>query len=442
MTAMEVANLVYNAVNRYYKMNTLFGCTADPSAPNFNFQANMDDGSCKAASTSFNFGGVFQTCTVDPNQNTQNLCPTYSQTNPLTGGYSCPTGFTAVNLHNGTVQSVSYGTICNNVCNSCGFLGWGKCCHCQSVQVAYISAATYQAYWCAAFGTVDQYSGYLFGGVFSSYGPNPMTGAMSCPTYFIPLRMASNITVCVSADYEMGYPYSIPFGGFDSCVIGNPLAASASIRGDKSNWPSQCPQGYSQHIVALDEDCEINYCAKSGVLSQKVLNPIKLPPFRRMPPTATSKNAIKTYALSVNGEIWSKGNDNRWKNHHFGPSDGISVMQVLNTGVNRTEYSIAVNISEIALDTSQQNSAHIIAVPSSVQTPTAASTTSTVAEFENANNIKGTNEAATANIAGVMGWVSIGAAVASITALIVVLFVGGKIMWKKCRKPTFSYTEL
>ena len=434
-TVMEVANLIYNAINRYYKMNTQFGCTSDRYSSNFNFQANMDDGSCKASSTNFAFGGVYQTCMVDPNHNTENLCPAYSQTNPLTGGYSCPSGYTAVNLHNGTVQAVSYGTICNNVCNSCGFLGWGRCCHCQSVQVAYLSSATYQAYWCAALGQVDQNSGFLFGGVFSSYGPNPMTGAMSCPTYFIPLRMAANITVCVSADYELGYPYSLPFGGFDSCVIGNPLAASASVRGDQSKWPSQCPQGYSQHVVALDEDCEINYCVKTGFLVQKALNPIKLPPFRRMP-HSVSKNATKAYVLSANGEIWAKGKDNHWKNHNYGPADGISVIQVLKTGTNYTEYAfenVSTATQEVAPTVGQSKKAEVSSVTSDIQTPTAVASASI--HQSSADIVQTNNEAANGDSStGVMAWMSVGAASVAVLAVIVVVIVAGKVICKRWRK--------
>ena len=63
-TVMEVADLIYDAINRYYDMNTQSGCTSDPSSPNFNFQANMDDGSCNASSTKFAFGGVYQKAAV------------------------------------------------------------------------------------------------------------------------------------------------------------------------------------------------------------------------------------------------------------------------------------------------------------------------------------------------------------------------------------------
>ncbi|KAL5515604.1 hypothetical protein EMCRGX_G000795, partial [Ephydatia muelleri] len=401
-TVMEVANLVYKAINRYYKMNTVFGCAADPSSPNFNFQANIDDGSCKASSTNFAFGGVFQTCMVDRNHNTVDLCPSYVQTNPLTGDYSCPTGYTAVNLHNGTVQSISYDTVCNNVCHKCGW--FRQCCQCQSVQVVYVSAATYQAYWCAPLSNVGQDSGFLFGGVFSSYGPNP-------------------VTVCATADHELGYPYSLPFGGFDSCVIGNPLAASASIRMDIAKWPHQCPQGYSQHVVALDEDCEIDYCVKTGVLSQMALalNPIKLPPFRKMP---FSANATNAYVHSANGEIWTKGKDNQWLNNKYGPSDGISVIEILNTGVNYSEYTFESSSTP----------------PTDIAAPTMkfpnATATSAVTDGQNQPDV--------ANQSGIMAWVSVGAAGVAVFALVVTLVIFGRMACKRWRPwlKRSGYSEL
>ena len=431
-TVMEVADLVYNAINRYYKMNTLHGCAADPGSENFNFQANVDDGSCKASSTNFAFGGLFQTCTVDLNYNREDLCPSYSQTNPLTGDYSCPTGYTAVNLHNGDVQRISYGTVCNKVCHRCGWFGW--CCSCQSVQVAYLSVAKYRAYWCAALGEVQQNSGFLFGGVFSQYGLNPVTGAMNCPNYFIPLRMAgiANVTVCVSADYELGYPYSLPFGGFDSCVIGNPLATSPSVRRDSNKWPRQCPQGYSQHLVALDEDCEINYCVKIGVLSRKALNPIKLPPFKRISP-ATVANTTEAYVHSANGKIWFRGEDNRWVNYKYGPSDGMSVIEALNTGASGyTEYSFSTHPPDIATTMKSPNST-TPPVTAGIQnqtmpTPIASSDVSSAAQHETA----------------ALAWVSIGAAVVTICALLIALVIAGKMVckrWGPWFKPS-NYIEM
>ena len=53
-----------------------------------------------------------------------------------------------------------------------------------------------------------------------------MTNANGCPRFFIPLYVGKDIRVCVSDDYERGGDRSVPFAAFQSCLKGNPLAAS------------------------------------------------------------------------------------------------------------------------------------------------------------------------------------------------------------------------
>lgn len=60
-TVFRLAKIVQRAVRLYYKVNTIGGCT-DASSPKFNFDANVDDGSCHAKHTNFTFGGVYQKC--------------------------------------------------------------------------------------------------------------------------------------------------------------------------------------------------------------------------------------------------------------------------------------------------------------------------------------------------------------------------------------------
>ena len=77
--------LVLKSLQRYYKNNAITGCT-DAESPNFNFQANLDDHSCKSPFTNFTFGGVYQTCqpTGSP---PSDPCVDYTQKNPKTQGY-------------------------------------------------------------------------------------------------------------------------------------------------------------------------------------------------------------------------------------------------------------------------------------------------------------------------------------------------------------------
>ena len=90
----------------------------------------------------------------------------------------------------------------------------------------FAATITYQTYWCAAVGEVKPNTGYLFGGLYTSNTPNPLTQSRGCPKKFYPLRMGGSLSVCVSDDYELGYGSSLSLGGFYSCTTGNPLAVN------------------------------------------------------------------------------------------------------------------------------------------------------------------------------------------------------------------------
>ena len=105
----EVVDYIYSSIQRYYRINTHYGCT-DASSSNFDYEANINDGSCSAPTTNYTFGGVYQTCQPDPEPrfHYEDLCAKgTAQKNPLTGDYSCPQGYNAIELHNGTVTHVS-----------------------------------------------------------------------------------------------------------------------------------------------------------------------------------------------------------------------------------------------------------------------------------------------------------------------------------------------
>lgn len=84
-----------NAIQHYYLHNTQPGCF-DPSAKNFNFQANVDNGVCDNASfvTTFPFAGYYQKCTVQDNSDARitadkTICTGINMTNPKTGINCC-----------------------------------------------------------------------------------------------------------------------------------------------------------------------------------------------------------------------------------------------------------------------------------------------------------------------------------------------------------------
>ena len=334
-TVRLLANHVRHAINRYYKVNTRHGCT-NPNAANFDFQANLDDSHCSPPNTNFTFGGVYQSCTVDSTHQTEDLCtggPSPAlQKNPLTGDLSCPPGYSAIHLHSGTVSHVTQKPVCNNVCHHCGFLGLSHCCHCESVLTPFLSLAKYDAYWCAALpGTpIPENDGYLFGGYYTSKASNPVTGSMTCPRFYYPLHLGEDIEICVSSDYTRGFAYNVDFGGLESCTMGNPLADSNPNDNSPANWPHTCPHGYAQHLVAVEDSCEINFCVRAGALrSSKLLAP-RLPPFRKHP--KYKKNVTDTLVVfGVYGEVWVKNEEGGW-NEVSGDSDsGQELLKKINS---------------------------------------------------------------------------------------------------------------
>ena len=60
-TLRDTANVVEEAVKHYYVNNLYPGCTSIDS-PNFNYIANVDDGTCNEPFTNHSFGGLFQNC--------------------------------------------------------------------------------------------------------------------------------------------------------------------------------------------------------------------------------------------------------------------------------------------------------------------------------------------------------------------------------------------
>ena len=306
-TVFELANFVFQAVSRYYKVNTRHGCT-DVNSENFNFQANVNDHSCQSSGTNFTFGGIYQVCKHESGD--QDLCTSgphpIEQVNPLTGTMGCHSPYKPVHLHSGEYRHTIHKPECRKECVFSIFD-----CHQNCYNRPQVSVVSYETYWCAAPELTKQNSGYLFGGYYTSTIANPFLGAKSCPMYFIPLRLGEDITICVSDDYELGYRYSVPFAGFESCRTGNPLAAKNHSWANKASWPHACPLGYSQHLVAVDGDCEINVCIKSGAFSKKETIPPRLPPFRKqkqMNPNATDTLAV----IGIYGEIWYKNKNGEW----------------------------------------------------------------------------------------------------------------------------------
>ena len=308
-TVLKVADLVEQAVSRYYDTNTRTGCT-DASAPNFNFQANLaDKGACKMQTNNFTFGGIFQNCSAKHPIHSVNLCTTgphpKNQKNDLTGKFSCLENYTPIKLHRGHAYRVSTKRKCDEKCKFFGLF-----CHDKCYNYDVTDQATYETYWCAATGRVPRDSGYLFGGFYTRTINNPLTGNEGCPQNFHTVSILENTKICVSNDYELGTENAVKFGGFFSCTNGNPLASSN--RSNARTWPHRCAHGYTQHLVSIEDSCDINFCVEAGSFSATSLTPVKLPPFGNRPDINLNISETKVITGQY-GDIWVKGDNGKWR---------------------------------------------------------------------------------------------------------------------------------
>uniref|UniRef100_A0A4W3GS73 Macrophage expressed 1 n=2 Tax=Callorhinchus milii TaxID=7868 RepID=A0A4W3GS73_CALMI len=306
-TVYKVSRAVERAIALYYTVNTHRGCVS-PDSPNFDFKANVDDHSCESAATNFTLGGLYQDCAAVSGVDAQSLCQTLQQRNPLTGGLSCPEGFTAVRLGSQVLEQSYSRYECRRRCDSCYLLL--ECCEQTCGDIYRVRRARFTAYWCAAHGPVPRASGLMFGGLYTRSSDNPLTGSRSCPPAHYPLSLFLSLKVCVSDDSELGFRYSVPFGGFFSCESGNPLADTAPrappgslqsfVQPPPRGHSQSCPRGFSQHLATVSQSCQVLYCVKAGVFTGGKLPPVHLPPFSR-PPGLTSTDT-DTDTVLVLGE--------------------------------------------------------------------------------------------------------------------------------------------
>ncbi|XP_068004548.1 macrophage-expressed gene 1 protein [Melanerpes formicivorus] len=282
-TARRLARSVEAAARRYYAFNTSPGCT-DAASPNFNFQANTDDGSCRGSGANFTFGGAFQTCVGLAGPDADAMCRDLAQRNPATGAFSCPSNYSPVLLGAQEREEGRSRLDCRSKC----FLKWFCRRRCQDV--FQLSRVRFGAYWCAPSSSVAPGSGYLFGGLFSTRSANYVTGAQSCPSSYFPLKLFDELKVCVSQDYEAGGPHAVPFGGFFSCQAGNPLVKHQGTTED--SYAKGCPPGFSQHLALISDSCLVQHCIQAGIFTAGSLPPARLPPFTRPSPSLPDTDTV------------------------------------------------------------------------------------------------------------------------------------------------------
>lgn len=316
---IELKNLVQDVASRYYAFNTHLGCT-DVSAPNFDYQANSPfPGACKASSKNYTFGGVFQTCSYISNSN--GMCGSLTQKNPITGAYRCPSGYNSVLLLSGTASRPKTEKNCR-LEKKCSF--WifncrreNKCQYSQKTE-----RVRHQTFWCApASKKQPPRTGYLFGGIYSKDMNNPITRAKTCPNHYTSMKIGTHAHICLSEDYELGQQFSLPFGGFFSCKSGNKLASqnASEFMDNPKGWPMQCPGGFTQHLALTDNNCRVNFCVKAGTLLRATDLDIVLPPFEPRP--GLKENSTMDWYDGVNPNMFGGG----WMNPSLlGSSPGVN----------------------------------------------------------------------------------------------------------------------
>ncbi|XP_030620968.1 macrophage-expressed gene 1 protein-like [Chanos chanos] len=279
-TLRKLAHRVSKAVELYYKINSRPGCV-DPTSQNFNFQANIDDGSCDGPATNLSFGGVYQNCTMQTSD-AGPICQELAQENPDTGSFSCREPYIPTLLRSEKREEGYTQYECSRSCHSCWI--FFDCCDEVCGDFYHVRRAVINTYWCSTNQKTAKFSGYLFGGLYGPTLQNPFTKTRSCPLNFFPRKFLSDgLMICLSNEYETAVGQA--FGGFFSCEAGNPMAGGQA----------HCPPQFSQHLAEISDGCQVLFCVKSNAFSESKLLPIHLPPFKR----ASLINMLTTNTVAV-----------------------------------------------------------------------------------------------------------------------------------------------
>lgn len=320
-TVKKLSKMVESAITRYYTFNTYPGCT-NAASPNFNFYANTDDGTCEGTATNFTFGGAYQECVQMEGPDAPVLCQDLEQRNPLTGIFSCPEGYVSVHLKSQQLEEGYSHLDCHKDC-----FVWKIFCKWVCKDVFTLSRVLLSSYWCAARGQVPENSGFFFGGLFTAKSTNPLTNAQSCPPSYYQLKLFNELKLCVSTD-ERGQRYAVPFGGFFSCQVGNPLMGFHNGT-DNDPYPKRCPNGFSQHLAVIIDGCQVEYCVQAGLFTNGALPQARLPPFIQKPTISLiatdtvvvmSSNGSQTWVKDSQTQMWKIGSPGDV--HHTMNTDG------------------------------------------------------------------------------------------------------------------------
>ena len=173
--------------------------------------------------------------------------------------------------------------------------------------------ASYEASWCVAAGYVPQGSGYTY--LMASTHPLPLTLSLVL-SYALATSSLSTWERTSGCVLVTTTSYAIHFGGFESCTAPNPLADHSS----NVPPPHACPHGFTQHLVAVEDGCETNYCLHLDALKHVSLMGIRSPPFHK-PPKHHPNSSYTMAILGLHGEVWVKNGDRQWEEIQTGNAE-------------------------------------------------------------------------------------------------------------------------
>uniref|UniRef100_A0A914PXZ2 Uncharacterized protein n=1 Tax=Panagrolaimus davidi TaxID=227884 RepID=A0A914PXZ2_9BILA len=199
MVKYTVKELVYNAIQEYYKFNSLPRCTKLESE-NYNPLANIDDGSCDDPKVLYSFGGIYQKCIPsyswgakfqDVEPGTQ--CKKYERRNRLTKDFSCPNKTNPILIDSTKIQF--YDRIIKQTIRKCWwFLPY---CWYELGDVIAMDEIFIATYWCMSSTDIPQ----------DKVGPtkdNDLDSIMSRPILFAIDKVPKLLEACFPKSFNLG----------------------------------------------------------------------------------------------------------------------------------------------------------------------------------------------------------------------------------------------
>uniref|UniRef100_A0A914PSK4 Macrophage-expressed gene 1 protein n=1 Tax=Panagrolaimus davidi TaxID=227884 RepID=A0A914PSK4_9BILA len=242
-------DLILNATEEYYRHNTIMGCT-NVTAANYNFRANVEDGTCgDSIKTKYGFGGVFQECEylqsssdVNKNHAKGTVCDKFRHVNPFASNYSCPHNYESIPLNEIWMEDNTRRYIENTT--GCNFLTTIFGCKNTKEHVIH-DIIVIRTKWCKSENPLNEKENTIamFGGIYEN--DNIFSDEPGCPVGFHEYPFLHNLKICMTKYNEQLKRKSVAFGGLINC----------------QTTDQDCPEGFSRYLAATIDNCPYYYCA-------------------------------------------------------------------------------------------------------------------------------------------------------------------------------------